>query len=237
MLDNASKEDNRMRILLIEDNPDLGEAIATKLRISGHSVEWVLDGNTASQWLRHETWDAIVLDIMLPGRDGFALLRELRDAACDTYVLVITARSEIEDKVDMLDLGADDYLVKPFDLRELAARLRVLLRRTAGQSSSLAQYGNLSIDTANRTASINSHPLELGRREFRLLEILLSRVGQAVTRERLMNQLFTLDEDVSPNALELLVSRLRRKLAGSSVRILTLRGVGYQAICEDSAQP
>lgn len=220
-----------LRILLIEDNLDLGDAVETKLRQAGHSVEWAQDGLTASSWLQDGTWDAIVLDINLPGKDGFTLMRELRESACDTQVLVVTARAEIEDKISMLDLGADDYLVKPFDLRELEARLRALLRRKAGQSSSLAHYGDLVLDAANRTASIAGQPLELGRREFRLLEILLARVNQTVAKERLMNQLFSLDEDVSLNALELQVSRLRKKLAGTTVDIITVRGVGYQAQC------
>lgn len=218
-----------MRILLIEDNPDLGDAIETKLKASGHSVEWVQDGQAASRWLKNYTWDAVVLDIMLPGKDGFSILRELRDSACDTQVLVTTARAEIEDKVSMLDLGADDYMVKPFDLRELEARLRALLRRAAGHSASLTHYGNLAIDNSNRSAMLDGSPLELGRREFRLLEILLSRLGQTVSKERLMNQLFSLDEDVSLNALELQISRLRKKLAPTAIHIITVRGIGYQA--------
>ncbi len=221
-----------MRILLIEDNPDLGDAIETKLRVSGHSVEWVRDGLAASRWVAGGGWDAIVLDVMLPGKDGFTILRELRDSVCDTQVLVITARAEIEDKVGMLDLGADDYMVKPFDLRELEARLRALLRRAAGHSSNLAHYGDLALDTTNRCATLAGQPIDLGRREFRLLEILLSRLGQTVGKERLMNQLFSLDEDVSLNALELQVSRLRKKLAGSAVHIVTVRGTGYQAHCD-----
>lgn len=218
-----------MRILLIEDNADLGDAIETKLRAAGHSVEWVRDGTAAGRWMLQEGWDAIVLDIMLPGPDGFALLRTLRKAGRDTQVLVITARSEIEDKINMLDLGADDYLVKPFDLRELEARLRALLRRLGGQSSSLMQYGPLTVDTATRSANLNDRPLGLGRREFRLLEILLSQLGRTVSKERLMNQLFSLGEDVSQNALELQISRLRKKLVHAPIDILTVRGVGYQA--------
>jgi two-component system response regulator TctD len=220
-----------LRILLIEDNPDLGDAIETKLRASGHSVEWVRDGLAASRWLNGggDGWDAVVLDIMLPGKDGFAILRELRDADCDTQVLVITARAEIEDKVSTLDLGADDYMVKPFDLRELEARLRALLRRAAGHSSNLTHYGPLALDGGSRCATLDGIPLELGRREFRLLEILLSRLGHTVDKERLMNQLFSLDEDVSLNALELQISRLRKKLAHTPIRITTVRGIGYQA--------
>ena len=217
-----------MRILLVEDNVDLGDAVESKLRLAGHSVEWVRDGDAAISWSRHGVWDAIVLDIMLPGKDGFAVLRNLRASGQDTPVLVVTARAEIEDKVDMLDLGADDYLVKPFDLRELEARLRALMRRPAGQSSSVVQYGNLGIDLAGRTASIDGVLLDLGRREFGLLEVLLAHIGQTVAKERLMTQMFQV-EDVSTNALELLVSRLRKKLGDSSIDIVTVRGVGYQA--------
>ncbi|NYT60753.1 response regulator transcription factor [Alcaligenaceae bacterium] len=218
-----------MRILLVEDNPDIGDAIESKLRATGHSVEWARDGESALKWVANGDWDAIVLDIMLPGKDGFAVLRELRAAGCEAQVLVVTARSEIEDKISMLDLGADDYLVKPFDLRELEARLRALMRRPAGNTSSLAQYGDLSVDIAGRNVSMAGRPLDLGRREFRLLEILLGRLGQTVLKERLMNQIFSQDDDVSLNALELQVSRLRKKLLGSSVDIVTVRGVGYQA--------
>ncbi len=156
-----------MRILLIEDNADLGDAIESKLRASGHSVEWVRDGETALQWSRHEEWDALVLDIMLPGKSGFDVIRELRASGTDAPVLVVTARAEIEDKIDMLDLGADDYLVKPFDLRELEARLRALLRRPAGRTTSVAVHGNLTLDVAGRTAHIGGVPVTLGRREFR----------------------------------------------------------------------
>lgn len=218
-----------MRILVVEDNPDIGDAMQSKLRASGHSVEWALDGETALRWAGDGSWDAIVLDIMLPGKDGVAVLRELREAGCVAQVLVVTARSEIEDKVDMLDLGADDYLVKPFDLRELEARLRALMRRPAGHTTNLVRHGNLVLDIAGRSASVDGRPLELGRREFRLLEILLGRMGQTVLKERLLNQMFSHDDDVSLNAIELQVSRLRKKLVNSSVDIVTIRGVGYQA--------
>lgn len=223
-----------MRILLVEDNPDLGDAVESKLRNAGHSVQWVRDGLAAVQWGRAEPWDALVLDITLPGKDGYAVLRELRAAGLEAPVLVMTARAEIEDKVDMLDLGADDYLVKPFDLRELEARLRALMRRPGGQTSSVAVFGNLTLDTASRAVTLDGHLLELGRREFRLLEILLARQGQTVAKERLMAQLFDA-EDVSLNALELLISRLRKKLAGACIDIVTVRGVGYQARQDEPA--
>ncbi|MYZ45951.1 response regulator transcription factor [Schauerella aestuarii] len=223
-----------MRLLLAEDNLDLGDAIESKLRGAGHSVEWVRDGAAALRYAGEGNWDALVLDIMLPGTDGFAVIRALRAAGVDTPVLVITARAEIEDKIDMLDLGADDYLVKPFDLRELEARLRALMRRPSGQTTSHPHYGNLVVDQAGRTASIDGLPIELGRREFRLLEILVSRLGQTVTKERLMVQLFDA-EDASLNALELLISRLRKKLAAATLEIVTIRGVGYRVTVHDGA--
>ncbi len=143
-----------MRILLVEDNLDLGDAVESKLRSAGHSVQWVHDGLAALRWGLDETWDALVLDINLPGKDGFTVIRELRAAGLEAPVLVMTARAEIEDKIDMLDLGADDYLVKPFDLRELEARLRASMRRPSGQTSSTTTYGNLSLDLAGRSVML-----------------------------------------------------------------------------------
>lgn len=218
-----------MRILLVEDNEDLGEAIERRLRDAGHSVEWLRDGGEAIEVAASETFDVVALDLTLPGRDGISILAELRGRKSETPVLVMTARAEIDDKVSLLDRGADDYLVKPFDLRELEARLRVLMRRPAGQVTSLATVGDVTVDLANGFVSVGGRKVELGRREFRLLEILLARVGQVVAKERLMAQLFNFDEDVSVNALELQVSRLRRKLEGSRLEIETVRGVGYLA--------
>lgn len=218
-----------MRILLVEDNEDLGEAIERRLRDAGHSVEWLRNGDEAIEIARAERFDVIALDLSLPGRDGISILAELRGARSETPVLVMTARAEIDDKVSLLDRGADDYLVKPFDLRELEARLRVLMRRPAGQVTSVATIGDLTMDVAGGLVTVRGRPVELGRREFRLLEILLARVGHVVAKERLMAQLFNLDEDVSVNALELQVSRLRRKLEGSRLGIETVRGVGYVA--------
>lgn len=218
-----------MRILLVEDAEDLGDAMVTRLRLSGHAVEWLRDGALASDRLREDTYDAVVLDVMLPGRDGFAILSDLRRAGLNTPVLVVTARSEVDDKISLLDLGADDYLVKPFDLREFEARLRAVMRRPAGMRASTIEVGSLAIDLAARTVSVHGKPVECGRREFRLLEVLVSRLGQVAPKERLMDQLFDLDDEVSINALELLVSRLRRKLQGGGIEIVTMRGSGYMA--------
>ena len=216
-----------MRILLVEDNEDLGEAIEKRLRSSGHSVEWVRDGNDVVSAAEGDDFDAAALDLMLPNRDGIGLIAELRKRKFNAPILVITARSEIDDKVSLLDLGADDYLVKPFDLRELEARLRALIRRTGGQTTSTLGVGNLEMDLAGLNASIGGRTLELGRREFRLLEILVTNVGRVVPKERLMNQLFNFDEAVSVNALELHISRLRKKLEPANIEIGTVRGVGY----------
>src|SRR5687768_10494835 len=167
-----------MRILLVEDNEDLGEAIEKRLRNSGHSVEWVRDGNDVLHAAEGDDFDAVALDLMLPNRDGISLIAELRRRKFSAPILVVTARSEIDDKVSLLDLGADDYLVKPFDLRELEARLRALIRRTGGQTTSRLVLGNLEIDLAGLNASIDGVSLELGRREFRLLEILVTHSGK-----------------------------------------------------------
>lgn len=219
-----------MRLLVIEDTPDLGEAMQTALRRAGHAVDWVLDGDDAVELLATTPFDLIVLDLMIPGRSGFSILSELRQRRDSTPVLVVTARSEIDDKVSLLNLGADDYLVKPFDLRELVARTRVLLRRPLGIPASVVSHGNLVLDAAARRVSVAGTPLEMGRREFGLLEVLLGRLGTLVTKQRLIEHLFGADEEVSPNAVELYVSRLRKKLGPcASIEITTARGEGYIA--------
>ncbi|MBX9908593.1 MAG: response regulator transcription factor [Beijerinckiaceae bacterium] len=219
-----------MHLLVIEDTPDLGEAMQTVLTRAGHAVDWVLNGEDAADILATTSVDLIVLDIMLPGRSGFAILSELRRRRDRTPVLVVTARSEIDDKIGLLDLGADDYLVKPFDLRELEARVRVLLRRPLGIGASVIRHGNLVFDAASRQVSVDGAPIELGRREFRLLEVLIGRIGALVTKQRLIDHLFGADEEASPNAIELYVSRLRKKLGpAASVEIATARGEGYVA--------
>jgi two-component system response regulator TctD len=223
-----------MRILVAEDSEDLGDAVVAKLRSAGHAVEWVRDGRSALDLVAGDPFDAIILDINLPQADGFAVLADLRRRSLATPVLVVTARSEIDDKISLLDLGADDYLVKPFDLREMEARLRALLRRPAGAVSSVVTVGDLAIDHSAATVTVAGRALELSRREFRLLEILVSRLGQVIPKQRLMDQLFSLDDEVSENALELYVSRLRRKLDGSPVAIVTVRGVGYAVRSRDA---
>lgn len=216
-----------MRILLVEDNKDLGEAIERRLNASGHRVLWNSDGDAIEDLLRTEQVDAMILDLTLPKGCGMAILRRLRQARSELPVLITTARAEVDEKVSLLDLGADDYLVKPFDLRELEARLRAIVRRPTGAAASRVEIGPLALDSAGSVAELAGRPLDLGLREFRLLETLVAHHGRVVARERLMARLFDMDDGGSENALELLVSRVRRKLGSEGASVVTVRGVGY----------
>jgi two-component system, OmpR family, response regulator TctD len=223
-----------MKVCLIEDNRDLGEAIERHLRKAGHSVTWNTDGDGVEELVGVEDFDVVILDLTLPAGDGTTILRRLRRQRHNLPVLVATARSEIDEKVSLLDLGADDYLVKPFDMRELDARLRAVIRRKGGQPSSQLRVGALMVDQGAQIASISGRSLELGLREFRVLELLVASAGRVVPRERLMSRLFDMEDGGSENALELLVSRVRRKIVGAGAEIATIRGVGYLArVSED----
>ena len=221
-----------MRILIVEDTADLSEAIAGRLRKSGYAVDLVGDGEGADELLRSENYNLVVLDLMLPGMGGKEVLYRLRQRRSRTPVLVLTARCDVDDKVGALDYGADDYLVKPFDFRELEARCRALLRRPHGMAASEVTFGDLVFDGAARRVTVATRPVELGSREFRLLELLLANLNRVLSKDALLDQLFGFDDAVAPNAIELYVSRLRRKLEGSAVRIRTLRGLGYVAELE-----
>lgn len=226
-----------MKVLLVEDNPDIGEAVERRLRMAGHLVTWNRDGRSVETALDLDPVDAVVLDLTLPGADGMTILRTIRRRWRDLPVLVITARAEIDDKVSLLDLGADDYLVKPFDMREMEARLRALVRRPAGHFTSILHLGDLALDPDGRVVTQAGRVIDLGRREFGLLEALMAQSGRVVTRERLMARLSDLEDGGSENALELLVSRLRRKIAGSAAEVVTMRGVGYLLRLVPDAQP
>ena len=221
-----------MRLLIVEDTADLAEAIASRLKKLGHAVDTVGTGEEADELLRSETYHLVVLDLMLPGMGGKEVLHRLRQRGSATPVLVLTARSDVDDKVGALDYGADDYLVKPFDFRELEARCRALLRRPHGMAASEVSFGDLVFDGAAKRVSVAGQPVELGSREFRLLELLLANLNRVLSKDALLDQLFGLEDAVAPNAVELYVSRLRRKLEGSAVRIRTLRGLGYVAELE-----
>lgn len=218
-----------MRILVVEDTEDLAGAIVRRLRKLGYAVDWVADGVEAEELLRQEQYQLVLLDIMLPGLDGQAILERLRRRSNPTPVLMMTARSEVNVKIDLLDLGADDFIVKPFDLRELEARCRALLRRSHGMASSRTRFGNVIFDAAAKKVLIDDRPVELVGREFRLLELFLGNLGTVMSKEDLMDRLFSLDQPTALNAIELYVSRLRRKMQGASLEIRTVRGLGYVA--------
>ncbi|WP_113500134.1 response regulator transcription factor [Brucella sp. NBRC 12953] len=224
-----------MRILLVEDTRDVGEAINQRLVRVGHSVDWETDGLAAAEILDFTDYDLIILDVMLPGLGGFDILRRLRAAKKPVPVLVLTARSEIEDRVSALDLGADDYLVKPFDFRELEARVRVLLRRNSGETTNIIICGNLQLDRHSRNVRIGNREVQLKRREIAILEVLASRPGRLFSKDELMDTLFGFDEGVNHNAVELYISRIRKKIEGSGVSIMTQRGMGYQLVIDESA--
>lgn len=218
-----------MRILVVEDAVDLAEAIVRRFQRAGHALDPVTSGEEAEEYLRHQIYDLVILDINLPGKDGFAVLKGLRDAKDPTPVLVITARSEIDDRVSALDVGADDYIVKPFDFRELEARARALLRRKQGFSSSVTVHGNTVFDRSRGLVSVADKTIMLPNREFRLLEVFLGNLNRIVTKEEIVEQIYGFDDAPGPNAIELYVARLRKKLSGASVGIRTVRGMGYVA--------
>jgi two-component system response regulator TctD len=219
-----------MRILVVEDTVDVAEAIVASLTRVGHVVDWEAHGARAAARVLDPHYDLLILDIMLPGVDGFELLRQVRAKGLATSVLMLTACAEIEERVNALDLGADDYLVKPFDYRELDARIRMLLRRGGGGGTNLLVAGKVSVDRKTRSVLLDGRPLELMRREVTLLEILLSRPGRIFGKDELIDRLFTIDDNPSANAVEQYVGRLRKKLVGAGFEIRTLRGLGYQVV-------
>ncbi|MGN6319699.1 response regulator transcription factor [Trinickia sp.] len=217
-----------MRILVVEDDAEIGAAIRARLSRLGHAVDLEHDGGVANSLLAVETFDLVILDVMLPTLDGFTILRNLRAAGRMTPLLLLTARSAIDDRVSGLALGADDYLVKPFDYREFEARVQALLRRGSGQAHDVITLGSLVIDRTNRLAELEKKPFPLSRQEFALLEILASRPQRVFSKEELLTLLFNFDKEPSANAVEQYVTRVRKKLQGTCVEIRTVRGVGYQ---------
>jgi two-component system, OmpR family, response regulator TctD len=217
-----------MRFFVVEDDPDLGDAILRRLRRDGYAVDLEGDGEAADEILRYQTYDAIILDIGLPNLDGFGILKALRNRSDRTPVMMLTARSKVEDRVNALDVGADDYLAKPFDFREFDARCRVLLRRSQGLASNVTIIGNLEFDRAAKIVRISGEPLTLPNREYRLLEVLIGNLDRVLSKEQIADQLFDFDNEASSNAIELYVARLRKKL-GDALVIRTLRGFGYVA--------
>ncbi|SIS46069.1 response regulator transcription factor [Neptunomonas antarctica] len=216
-----------MRILLIEDNEALADATQEYFRQIGHPLDWTISVEQAQKNLSWDDFDLLILDINLPGRSGYQLLQSLRHKGNTIPVLILTARAEIDDRVSALDLGADDYMVKPVDFRELAARCRALLRRERGEASNIMICGNLILNLATHQITVNHEPVELRLRELQLLELFLKNLDRVLTKEEIANRLYTFDEAYTPNAIEQTLTRLRKKLSDSSLRIKTIRGLGY----------
>ncbi|MBI5520652.1 MAG: response regulator [Desulfovibrio sp.] len=215
-----------MRILLVEDDILIGNGLAVGLPMHGFSVDWFKDGTVGCNALRTASYDAVILDLGLPGTDGLDIMQQWRAAGHTVPVLVLTARDTTEQRVEGLNLGADDYLGKPFDLDEVAARLRALIRRRHGVPVPLLQHGTLSFNPASRLVLLGEQPVALGPKEMMLLEILLLHNGQTLSKSSLEEKLYTWEEEAGANAIEVLVHRIRRKLGFASIK--TVHGVGYQ---------
>ena len=214
-----------MRILLVEDDPELGDGLTVGLRQAGFAVDWVKDGYSADQALHTETFDLVVLDLGLPRLSGMEVLSRARSRGQTMPVLILTARDATGDKVSGLDAGADDYLVKPVDLDELAARIRALTRRSAGRAAPLLTHGDIVLDPAAHSITLAGAPVELSVREFSLLQMLLENVGRVLSRTQLEQSVYGWRDEPDSNALEVHIHHLRKKLGSELIR--TLRGVGY----------
>jgi two-component system response regulator QseB len=221
-----------MRLLLVEDDDLLGDAVKTGLQQYGYVVDWLKDGESAKSALKSELFDLIVLDLGLPRLSGLGLLQNIRDEGNTTPVLILTARETVEDRVTGLDAGADDYLVKPFDLNELCARVRALIRRSLGRADSTLHYKNISLDPASHQVIVDNEEVNVPRREFALLQKLLENQGQVLSREQLMQSIYGWEEDVDSNTLEVHIHNLRKKLDANFIR--TIRGIGYMVEKDES---
>jgi DNA-binding response OmpR family regulator len=214
-----------MRILVVEDDALLGDAIQAGLKQSGFAVDWICDGMLADQALVVESFDAVVLDIGLPRLSGLEVLKRLRERKGQTPVLLLTARDTIDDRIQGLDTGADDYLVKPFDMGELAARLRALVRRASGATTPVLHAGKVALDPSAHTIACEGKPVDLSATEFALLHALMLNAGKVLSRGQLEEKLYAWGEEVESNAIEVHIHHLRRKLYPELIE--TIRGVGY----------
>ena len=222
-----------MRLLLVEDAEDVADAVVSSFERRGDAVDHVASIEDARGAIAVQDYDVMVFDIGLPDGTGTDLLAHVRREGRRTPILMLTARSDIEDRVAALDTGADDYITKPFDLRELHARVRAMLRRQDSDRSGLIEYGDITFDPAGLTVEVAGKAIALARREISLLEILLTNRERVVPKDKIFDRMFSFgDEDVNLNAVELYVGRLRRKLGESRVTIKTLRGLGYQLVDE-----
>ena len=217
-----------MRLLLVEDDVMVASGIKLGLCNAGYAVDWVGSAERALEAVQTEAFDAAVVDIGLPHMDGLALTQALRAAGRTFPVLILTARDALQDRVQGLDLGADDYMLKPFELPELLARLRALLRRSQAATSAVLGLGPLEMDTAQRRVSLSGQPMELGPREWTVLEYLLLQAPKPAAKDKLLAALTGWDKEITPNAIEVYVSRLRAKLEPAGVALRSIRGFGYR---------
>ncbi len=216
-----------MRILVAEDNATLADGLATVLRAAGYAVDVVGDGVSADAVISTTAFDLVVLDLNLPEMDGLDVLRAMRARRSNSAVLILTARGAMDERIRGLDLGADDYMTKPFDVAELEARVRVLLRRRAGLHAAEVSFGDVTLDTVSRTVSARGVPLEVPARELKLLETLMLKAGKVVAKQAIIESLADFDDELSANAVEQYVSRLRKRLAPFELTVKTARGLGY----------
>ena len=215
-----------MRLLLVEDDQMVGQAVCAGLRQDGFAIDWVTDGEQATTALRVETFDLVLLDLGLPGKSGIEVLRNLRARGAQHPVIILTARDAVADRIAGLDAGADEYVIKPFDLDELAARIRALMRRRAGRAEPVIQYGAMTLNPATREVRLDGTPVHLSGREFALLQALLDRPGAVLSRAQLEEKLYGWDDSVGSNAVEVHIHALRKKLGVDLIK--NVRGVGYR---------
>lgn len=220
-----------MQLLLIEDDALLADGIATALRQAGHTVDMAFDGHQADLCLQSATYDVAILDLGLPGLDGSQVLQRLRNRGNETPVLVVSARDALQERVRVLDLGADSYLVKPVAMEELEARVRALGRRPATESIARISVGRLTMDLQAQRADVDGQPLELTAREWDVLKLLATQARRVVSKESILQSVYRVEEDVTANAVEVFVSRLRSKLEETGISIRTVRGLGYYLDC------
>jgi len=216
-----------VKILLVEDDAALGHAMSTSLNRGGYHVHWAHDGYEADVALHDHVYKAVILDLGLPKIDGFEVLKRMRGRKVMAPVIILTARDDLDDRVKGLDLGADDYLTKPFKLPELEARLRAQIRRNNATLASTIEYGPLVLNITDKMLTVNGEQMLLSPREFSVLEMLLSRVGRVVSKEAIVEALCKWDEGVGNNAIEVYIHRIRKKLEPIGINVLTIRGLGY----------
>jgi DNA-binding response OmpR family regulator len=214
-----------LRILIVEDDPLLGDALQAGMKQAGFSADWLQDGAAAERALQTESYEAVILDWSLPKRSGIDILRHARQANLATPILMLTAKDTVEDRIQGLDSGADDYLTKPFDMGELAARLRALIRRASGSGTPVLKNGELEMDPASHAITFGGRPVDLSAKEFALLHTLLLHAGKVLSRAQLEEKLYRWGEEIESNAVEVHIHHLRRKLSPQLIE--TIRGVGY----------